>query len=185
MMFAQPIRISARSTDPTNNHTSTVDTIRQMGPLADASSNHPLVLQAVQIATSNLYQADYRDLAEAIWHYIHTHITFAVDEATMEKMGIPTSNPTKELLITPPTLLAMAQPTGDCDDFSMLARAMLRTVGIKMSFITIKADRSEPSKWSHVYGKAYWPGGNMPFDCSHGEWPGWESPVYWERREWA
>ena len=64
----------------------------------------------------------------------------------MASMGIPIQDPTKELLIAPPTLLAMPQPRGDCDDYAMLARAMLRAAGIRMSFITLKADEAQPAK---------------------------------------
>lgn len=185
-MFAQPVRISARATDPLNNQKSTADTITQMGRLADQSAGHPIVQAAVERATAELSPwAEYPEVVECLWHYVHNHVRFATDEATMQVMGIPVWNPTKELLIAPPTLLSMPEPTGDCDDFSMLARAMLRCCGMRMSFVTLKADKSQPTAWSHVYGRAYYPGGSMAFDASHGQWPGWEYPGYWERREWS
>jgi len=45
-----------------------------------------------------------------------------------------------EVLIRPVDLLAMRTPSGDCDDFSMLAAAMLRALGIRASFKTAAAD---------------------------------------------
>ena len=102
----------------------------------------------------------------------------------MQAMGIPVDNPTKELLIAPHALLSMPNPQGDCDDFSMLVATFLIAAGLRASFITICADPQDPDKWSHVYVKAYWNGGSMYMDASHGEYPGWEYGAWIKKREW-
>jgi hypothetical protein len=183
-MFAQPIRISTRVTNQYNNLTSTVDTVSEMNKIVRQAVGSDVLLSACYAAGA-LRSYSERVCAEAIWHWIKLTIKFVTDEQTMLAMGIPIEHPTKELLISPTTLLAMPNPQGDCDDFSMLAKAMLNTCGIKASFITIKADEKDPHVWSHIYVKAYFAdGSSMPMDCSHGLWPGWETQEFWEKREW-
>lgn len=185
-MFAQPIRIAARSTDPRDNQRSTADTLALMSSLCSASKNSPKISVAVLDACKGLSdECSTRDICEAIWYWIKSKVKFVTDEQTMIRMGIPIDNPTKDLLISPEALLSMPEPQGDCDDFSMLAKAMLAQCGIPASFVTVKADKEDDRIWSHVYCKAYLGNGeSMMFDASHGEWPGWETKNYWEKREW-
>ena len=156
-----------------------------MNKIVALSLDSPVVQMACTNAIGDQYGTQ-KEMASAIWHWIHNRVRFVTDEQTMIAMGIPIQNPTKELLIAPGTLLSMPEPQGDCDDFSMLAKTMLMICGMRCSFITVKADREEPKNWSHIYCKVYFDDGtSMPFDASHGQWPGWETKNYMEKREWA
>jgi hypothetical protein len=186
-MFASAPRIDRRITNQGNNHVSTADTVAQMQAIVSASLNSPAIINACLDACQNLqYGCSDRDISDALWYWIKNHVRFVTDEQTMTAMEIPIENPTKELLIAPATLLAMPDPQGDCDDFSMLGKTMLAQCGIRSSFITIKAQADEPKLWTHIYVKVYLgDGSTMMFDSSHGHWPGWETRNYWEKREWV
>ena len=185
-MFAQAPQIASSRTNPFNNQISTTDTIQQMNRIVKQSLESPVVITATMNACDGLALEDERQIAEAIWYWIKRHVKFATDETLMAQMGIPIENPTKELLISPATILTMPEPMGDCDCFSMLAKTMLMQAGLRVSFVTVKAEREDPRIWSHIYCKVYFSNGtSMPFDASHGEWPGWETKNYWEKREWA
>lgn len=185
-MFASAPQIHRRRTNPFNNQTSTSDTIEQMNKIVAQSMDNPVVMAATTDATYACYMNDERQVADAIWYWIKRHVKFVTDETLMARMGIPIENPTKELLVSPPVILSMPEPMGDCDCFSMLAKTMLLLAGLRVSFVTVKADREDPRIWSHIYCRVYFADGtSMPFDASHGEWPGWETKRYWEKREWA
>jgi hypothetical protein len=186
-MFAPKTTIQSRGTNQWNNQVSTADTIQQMQMVANAAIGTPQVIATCQKAIADLDNQWFgeKDYADAVWYWVKNNIRFVTDENTMQQMGIPIDNPTKDLLISPQSLLSMPSPQGDCDDFSMLCKAMLSCLGFRNSFITIKADRDYPNMWSHVYNKVYFSNNStMAMDCSHGHWPGWEYKNYWEKREW-
>lgn len=142
-------------TNPTNRYNSdvsTVDTIRVMQRLAHGYSRHPSVVAAVSHALSASVPSSQRDVACAIFYWVRTTIRFVEDETLLyEQLGVDLEDLDKELLIVPPVLLAMPNPQGDCDDFSLLLAAMLLCAGLKPYFVTVAADPLEPHKFSHIY----------------------------------
>lgn len=147
--------LSVQRTNPYDTDISTADTIVQMSKYARTYCHDPLVIGATQDALQYGY-SDQRDIATAIFYWIRTHIAFVEDEELMyNELGIPYQDLDKELLITPPVLLSMRYPMGDCDDFSILGASMLLACGIQPYFITVAAAADEPSKFSHVYVCAY------------------------------
>jgi len=98
--------------------------------------------------------------------------------------------PIVETLMRPCDQVVAPQPQGDCDDFSMYGAAHLLARGVPCSFVTVAADSSDPSIYSHVYLAAYprsgkYAGRRVPLDLSHGGSAGWEtSNRYGKRREW-
>jgi transglutaminase-like putative cysteine protease len=98
-----------------------------------------------------------------------------------------------ETLVRPIDMRAMASPAGDCDDFSMTTRARLLALGIPARFVTVAVDPEDPSRFSHVYVVADCDGGvcgsnwsgRVALDTSHGDYPGWECPnPFGKREEW-
>lgn len=65
---------------------------------------------------------------------------------------------------------------GDCDDFTMLCCALLKALGVPFVIITICADPSDSTRWSHVFPMALCPNA-IPLDASHGSGPGWMVPA--------
>jgi hypothetical protein len=72
----------------------------------------------------------------------------------------------------------------DCDGFELYAACLLTALGIRTSLVTVAADRSEPTRFSHVYLAAYIDGKRIPLDFSHGQYLGWECPNLGRIREW-
>lgn len=163
-------------TDPADADRQTRDTIAQMATIVPRAVNSPIIRSATSIALLDAKGADPLSRAEAIYNWIKRRITFKSDEETCEEiLKNENRNPTgEELLIEPDLLLTMRTPAGDCDDFSMLALAMLKIAGVKCRLVTIAADPDSPGVFTHVYVEVY--GGNgswLGFDASHGKVFGW------------
>lgn len=116
------------------------------------------------------------DQLSALWLEVKHHIKFLHDEVLTRLLFNEGDH--FELLISPPVMLRMRAPSGDCDDFTMLADALACAMGFEWGIVTIACDRKRPGEYSHVYGCAWLPNGVMcPLDCSHGKYPGWEVPA--------
>lgn len=157
----------------------TAQTIRRMTELAGAASRSPIVQQAAIAAVAGFDSQ--ASQAGAIWKWIRERVAFRTDEETARPIAADPEN--TEVLIPPDHLLRMARPAGDCDDFSMLAAAMLLSLGIPASFRTVAADPST-DRYSHVYVIAHAAEGRLPLDCSHGRFPGWEVHAAGKSRDW-
>lgn len=94
--------------------------------------------------------------------------------------------PVIEVLIRPRDMAAMKNARyGDCDDFSMYVAALLVSMDIPCSYVTLAGDDSQPEIFSHVYVAAYPDGERIALDASHGAFCGWEAYKPWARKkEW-
>ncbi len=157
----------------------TAQTIGRMRQYALEDSQAPAIRNAARAAAS---EGSARKQAEAIFWWIRRHVRFVQDGTLAAPIA---ANPDQaEVLIRPVDLLRMPRPSGDCDDFSMLAAAMLRARGIAAEFKTVAADPSDTSRYSHVYVIAHVEDGPLVLDCSHGPWPGWEARAAGKSRIW-
>lgn len=174
--------IAIRYTDPDNSDRSTADTVAMMGTHVRNAAGSIQIKQALQEAGVGTQDSD-DEAIKKIFHFIKSNVQFIEDETQLALMfGQPEG---KELLITPQVLLGMNSPKGDCDDFSMLACAMLMAKGIKCDFITIAANSSQPREFSHVYCLVRTRDGRViPFDASHGKEAGWETERAWRKQVW-
>lgn len=165
----------------------TADTVQIMAELARRGARSTIVFDAVAEAwaQSGLTEdSSDRDIAKALFNWVKRNVQFVEDESLIQLWtGEVVSN--KELLIAPERLLLMRPPQGDCDDFSTLLAAMLLSVGIPTSFVTIAADPTMPDRFSHVYVRVSLPRGEiLNIDASHGPYLGWESPEKYREVEW-
>lgn len=110
------------------------------------------------------------------WHWVKSHLAFRSDDtAIFELLG---ETEQLELLISPAVMVRLAEPQGDCDDFTMLVCAGLLALGVPCQIVTVAAGSDEPERFSHVYARAeVGPGRFLTMDTSHGSGPGWEVPV--------
>lgn len=142
------------------------------------------------------YGADQVALTRAIWQHAHSGIRFQRDEGIGAGIaGIENPDDIVEVIVRPADMMryvASGQATGDCDDFSQYAAAMLTACGVKCKFATVAASAEDPSQYSHVYVVAYPVDGatgevvRMPVDASHGKYCGWEVPnEFGKYREWG
>lgn len=169
-------------TNPHDSNASVADTIAIMGSHADAASISPQVISALSAAGVSTSDSEDNKI-QKIFQYVKSRVTFTEDESQLANIfAVPNS---KELLITPPVLLSMPDPKGDCDDFSMLGCSMLNAAGVKCDFVTIAADDRMPDQFTHVYCMVTTSDGRqIPFDSSHGQSVGWESPNIYKKMIW-
>lgn len=179
--FSSPVGMSIQKTDAQDSDRSVGDTVALMGRHVVTSSSSPQVQAACRQAG---IQAGMRqgEIVQRVFSFIKSKVRFVEDETQLAQIFQEPNS--KELLITPPVLLSMRAPQGDCDDFSMLCCSMLRASGVGCSFVTVAADRAMPDQFTHVYCVAYPEGKQIWMDCSHGKVAGWETPKQTRKQIW-
>lgn len=153
----------------------TADTVRAMCGYIKAGIADELVQWWAHTAVSR-YSRGNREGMPACWavYWLVKHaIVFKRDEPRLFQTG---DSGAMDMLIAPAELCRMQQPTEDCDGFTMLVCALLGCLGIPALIVTVAADPSDPSRWSHVFPVALVAGRSMPLDASHGNAPGWMVP---------
>ncbi len=157
-----------------------------MGHLALVSAGTPQVTYTVKSILEGTPISSQSDLARCLFWWVKKNIQFVEDEELLnQELGYGALELDKELLISPPVLLSMPSPMGDCDDFSTLLASLLLACEIKCSFVTVAADGMDPYKFSHVYVRAYPNDGEAIYlDTSHGPYPGWETSRQFRKQEW-
>lgn len=163
-------------TNPNSSDVSTTDTIALMTRYARDHVDSHQVQEAVHRATSFLpAKAPPAEVVQSIYDWVKNNVRFITDEEVL--MAVFGKGPDAELVLTPPRLLTMPVPMGDCDCISTLLASMLIASGadVGVSFTTVAVDDKEPDRFSHVYVIATLPcGQEIPLDASHGPEMGWE-----------
>lgn len=113
-----------------------------------------------------------------VFWFLKSTIRFVIDEVPV--LALYGESDQVDFLISPSVLMRMRPPKGDCDDFTMMACALLACNRVPFEIVTIMADRSRPGQWSHIYPRAVMPSGRrMVIDATPpGQYPGWEVPAY-------
>lgn len=181
--FTAPVRMAVQQTDAGDSDRSVGDTVALMGAHAVGASHSKQVARAIEEAGCLEPSLTDEQVISKVFTYIKDRVTFTEDESQLADIfNMPAS---KELLITPQVLLSMAEPRGDCDDFSMLCCAMLMACGVACNFVTVAADSAMPTQFSHVYCQAVTEQGTVtPLDCSHGKYVGWETGKDTRKQVW-
>jgi hypothetical protein len=158
----------------------TARTVKQMGNHILAAQSDPLLASAVFDAIGRNRTPSF--MLSALWWWTKHLVRFVHDDDLIAHLLGEGDH--FELLISPPVLLRMEKPEGDCDDFTMLICAMAKLCGFPIRIVTLACDRKRPGEYSHVYGASLldrdldsaerW----MPLDVSHGKFPGWEVPAH-------
>lgn len=149
----------------------TAQTVRKMCEHIANAQSDPLVLGIARSA------AQHPDPISSLYWWVKHAVKFRQDDPMIWELFRERDH--YELLISPPVLLRMRRPEGDCDDFTMLLCALLTAAGFETQIVTIECDRTRPNEYSHVYLEVWndslqnW----MPLDASHGKFPGWEVPA--------
>ncbi len=174
------VTIEPRPGDGSDDEANTAQTVRLMLDFIAADTFSPAVTEATRQATAG---ATGEEAAWRIFQWIKNTVLFQEDFVTAMLARLP--NPQDaEVLIRPVDLLAMSKPAGDCDDFSMLANAMLINAGIPARLRTIEQNPEQPGQYSHIYSEAMIGGQWVPFDTSHGTGPGWKANAIGKNRTW-
>jgi hypothetical protein len=183
-----PVTLTREQASLDDSAASTAQTVERMAQHITSSAGDPFVIEATRRAVSycrvkGAHPEDRKsEQAKAIWFWIKANIHFEQDDARIRQLFREPDQ--LELLIEPRVLLRMRKPAGDCDDFTMLACAIMHELGIPNWIVTVRADRQDASRWSHVYCAAVIHGRPFVMDCSHGQRPGWEVPYFFGRQFW-
>ena len=190
-VWGGPVRVHDQRTNRWNTDVSTADTVRNLCRLARTYATDPAVMAATRGAISALATgSSQRDICSAIFHWVRATVRFVEDEQLLyEELGVQPADLDQELLIVPPVLLAMPQPMGDCDDFSLLISSMCLSAGVQPFYVTVAADASDPFKFSHIYvcAKLADEGTYFPLDAGNrlnAVPPGWESDAVTRKAVW-
>lgn len=166
--------------DQTHPDIAILETVGRMARATRRCARSPVLLAAAH----EIAGADRETIARAVFGWVQRHVAFVRDEPAADALGFGADT---ELLIEPDRLLTMPRPSGDCDDFSMLAACLLELHGVPWEFVTIAGDSAQPGEFSHVYVYAVMESGRrLALDTSHGDAPGWEAQTgrrqRWDRR---
>jgi len=158
-----------------NGEPGTAQTVALMRQLVDqALADSSFVRFAIDIVRGVQAYDDFGE-AEALYHWVKSHIRFTKDPLTKEK------------LYPPQELLKIR--AGDCDDISMLLGALLLAVGYPARLITVSANPQSPAEFSHVYVEGEVPPGSgnwIPMDAARVDSQfGIEPPTYFRKKAWS
>ena len=152
----------------------TVETIAQMCRLVDEGSRDPEINRAAIaiVQGSRVPQFAFEAERQAIYRWVRRNIRFFRDID-----GKETLRSARE---------TMAVRGGDCDDFTILICALLKTIGQRVRIVTISSNPRAPETFSHVFPEVRNERGRwIPVDAArkaprYGRGPN----HYYRRREW-
>ncbi len=173
-MSATPIVISERRADYRDTDRSTQQTIQAMCEHIKDAVSDPEVQRIAELAAAG---GGRREIAAAVWAWLKNNIQFVTDDQLLlETSG---RRDELELLVSPSVMVRMQRPRGDCDCFVMTGCSLLICLGVPCVIETLKCQRDEPWRWSHVcFGAVLEDGSVFPMDASHGDYPGWHVPAH-------
>lgn len=125
-----------------------------------------------------------------VWNTVKPLLQFRQDAEIAQRLALDDNRlaDVVEVFIRPIDQELLIRTLGhgfeDCDGFELYAGCLLTALGIRCNLVTVAADRSEPTRYSHVYLAAYLDGKRIPLDFSHGKYPGWECQNLGRIREW-
>lgn len=172
-----------------DNDALTTLTLIRMNDLATADSQSPYLWTATEDALGYPPSGDPNESrieVQRVFDWIRRNVKFVNDPYLVVGWLREWQDAVDcEVLTSPARLVTMQRMFGDCDDFAMLGKAMLRVCGIESLFVTVKADPANPDEWSHVYLDVLVGNDWVPFDPSYGKYVGWEAPNTWGRKVWS
>jgi len=130
-----------------DDEAATAQTVAAMYEYSSADALDPIVRAAAAAATAGRHSQ--ADQLAGIFDWVTRHVAYTDDADLAFFRPTPAD---AEVLIRPADLVRMETPKGDCDDYAMLARAMMLAAGLcSASIATVEADKEAPGAYSHVY----------------------------------
>jgi hypothetical protein len=169
-----PQTVAERVPVPDDSDSLTRATIAKMCQYIREGADDPLVQRQAHYACQIMGRIGGPPFG--VFMFLKHKIRRVLDEGTGLRISEPDA---ADILISPAVLLRMANPQGDCDDFTMAAAALLAAAGLEQCIVTVACDPRDAQRWSHVFGMVKHPNGEwLPLDCSHGQFPGWMVPQH-------
>ncbi len=121
---------------------------------------------------NNCPAKDYYCYAEAAHNFCTTQIKYAFDPNGVELIESPWK--------------VIESGIADCDSIVILFATIVESLGMPARFVTIKADKSRPNDFSHVFAEVKIPRkGWVAADCTMADKPfGWTPPDFHARKNW-
>jgi hypothetical protein len=146
-------------------------TVDKMKNIIQESSKNTYVREWAKKIVARVKVNDRKGEASAIFDFVRDNVRY-----TKDPLGF-------EYLQTPPVLLEDIRlyqegrgdrPVGDCDDDTLLALSLLKSIGFNVAIKVVSF--SESKKFGHVYGMVQIGYEWVPFDCVRPDQDmGWES----------
>ncbi len=144
-------------------------TLKIMAKIAREYTSHPLVRQFTQTLVQERDQKDRIGEIRTVGEFVRDHIRYVRDPVGTELVQTPEAT--------------MELKSGDCDDKSTLAAAMLRSIGHPVRFVAIGF---APQQYSHVFleTKIHRKNGGYPWMAveTTEPWPIGRAPVGFQSR---
>lgn len=137
----------------------TKETLKIMRGLVRDGKKNYRVRDAALSLMANALQKDYLEEIRRIHHFVQNEIRYVRDINGVETLQTPEK--TLELR------------AGDCDDKSMLAAAMLESIGHPTRFVAVGRDREN---FEHVYVESKYGSRWLALECTEPVKLGWRVP---------
>ncbi len=159
--------------DPEAASMMSLDYIHQL--VRDGRADPEVRQQAVRILRqARVRERDYANIIAAIHRWVQQHVYYAHDPTGVE-------------LLTQARILlrqvAMGEAVEDCDSFVLLEQSLLQSIGVPTRSVIWKADKRDPSQWSHITLEAHDGKRWIPLDPIMKDKPiGWEPPKHYGKK---
>lgn len=172
-----PLHLLRQQSTLTDSPRATWQTALVMCEHIRRDSRHPVVVATARRICAAARCRSASDAVRAVWLYVKQSLRFVHHEDQIARLFGERDQ--LQLLIAPAAILQMNDPAGDCAIYTMLCCALLAALGVRTQVVCLCCDRSDPSRFSHVYARAYLPESNswLACDASHGSFPGWKVPA--------
>lgn len=146
-------------------------TVKNMRMLVDEGKKKWKILQIASDVVKGVPERNHKAEVNALFNWVKSNIRFIQDPDGAEMLMAP--------------LYTIQRGAGDCDDLSTLLNTLAAAIGYRTKFVTIKADKNYPDRFSHVYSKILIDGRWVPADPSQKDKPlGWEPPKHYGLKSW-
>lgn len=137
----------------------TKQTLKLMRAIVRDAKKSPAVRNAALALLHDVLQKDYLTEIKRVHVFVQNNIRYVRDINDVETLQ------------TPDKTLELGQ--GDCDDKSMLAAAMLESIGHPTRFIAVGRGKGE---FEHVYVETLYGSMWIPLECTEPVPLGWKAP---------
>lgn len=152
----------------------TAATVTRMQDLVAAGKRDFRIRELVGKLVRECSKKDYACYGQACFNYCRDQIQYVYDPTGVELLESPWRLPPEY----------GGSGIADCDSICILLASMFEAMGFPARFVTIRADKSRPDEFSHVFVETKIPGhGWMGADATMPEEFGWK-PEGYPRREW-
>lgn len=174
----RPLMLCRTPSSFTDSDQSTKQTVELMAAHIKDALDDPILQKVASELHWSLGNTTQTAVAWSVFWFLKHTMRFVPDEISVfARFG---ERDQIDYLVAPHVCIRQKPLQGDCDEFTMLACALLLLNGMGCEIVTVACSPKRPGEWSHVYCRAILPDGrHMPIDATPaGLWPGWEIPAY-------